>query len=154
MQDSLKSVKQVWQKLQALSATDLRLLGHTAMLMAAIRLGLWLLPFQTLRRWLSKRYPLGQRRQSNSAAVIQKVVWAVEVVSWRMPGGVLCLARALTTQALLRRHGCDCELRIGVAKSAAGALEAHAWVEHQGRVIIGGMPGFSRFHPLPSLEGK
>lgn len=124
----------------------------TLILLAAIRLGLWLLPFQTLLQSLEK---LG-RSASPSLSVspslsISHIVWRVNVSSRYLPG-VKCLARALATQLLLNRCGYSSELQIGVAKSEQGELEAHAWVEYQGKVIIGGLSTLSRFVPLPRLN--
>jgi hypothetical protein len=45
-----------------------------------------------------------------------------------------CLTRALTAQALLAREGVDAELRIGVQRAGA-QVEAHAWLEYQGRPV-------------------
>lgn len=47
-----------------------------------------------------------------------------------------CLRQALVLWFLLRRRGMPAELRIGVRKTAEG-LEAHAWVESDGRVLDG-----------------
>jgi hypothetical protein len=63
-----------------------------------------------------------------------------------------CLTQALAGQVLLSRHGHPASLRIGVARSAAGEFQAHAWVECHGRIVIGGAQTLSRFTPLPSLE--
>jgi hypothetical protein len=65
---------------------------------------------------------------------------------------VKCLARALATQHLLAVNGYGAQLRIGVAKESSGKLEAHAWVEYQGNVIIGGLQHLSAFTPLPPLN--
>jgi len=40
-------------------------------------------------------------------------------------------------QFLLERRGYSADLRIGLAREAQRQLMAHAWVEHQGRVIFG-----------------
>jgi hypothetical protein len=69
-----------------------------------------------------------------------------------MPGHVKCLARALTTKTLMKQHGYTAELRIGVMRSQAGQLEAHAWIEYQGEVIIGQLHNLVEFTPLPSLR--
>ena len=45
-----------------------------------------------------------------------------------------CLQQSLTLWYLLRRRGLDPELRIGVRK-AGDQLEAHAWVQYQGRAL-------------------
>ena len=69
-----------------------------------------------------------------------------------MPGGAKCLAKALTTQVLMERRGCDCAFKIGVAKTDKGELEAHAWIEKDGQVIMGMLPDLDRFKSLPPLE--
>jgi hypothetical protein len=139
------------RKFLRLTSCDRHLLITAALLMSAIRLGLWLLPFRVLRQVVKS---LTAVRPAPQQISINQVVWAVEVASGYMPGGVKCLARALTTQILLSRRGYSTELRIGVAKNQQGQLEAHAWVESQGSVIIGELADLTRFTPLPNLEGK
>jgi Transglutaminase-like superfamily len=65
-----------------------------------------------------------------------------------------CLAQALAGQTLLAQQGEPAVLRIGVAKNEAGKLEAHAWVESQGRIVIGASLDLCRYTQLPSVEGK
>ena len=138
-------------KFLGLPRSERRLLLNAAFLLGAIRVGLWLLPFQTLRRLLARIY--ATRTQLQKRVSVGRVVWAVEVVSWYMPG-VKCLARALATQMLLNQHGHPAHLRIGVARSETGQLQAHAWVESQGRIVSGGLRDLWRYTPLPPLEGK
>lgn len=146
----MKPLRKVWY----LSPSDRYLLVTSLGLLSAIRLGLWLLPFRTLLRVLGKvSQPISPPGQAINPASVGKIVWAVNVVSRYMPGGVKCLARALTTQVLMSQHGHIPELRIGVAKGEEGNLEAHAWIEHQGQVVIGNLRDLSRFIPLPSLQG-
>ena len=138
-------------KLISLTSSDRQLLVKTALLLGIIRLGLWLLPFQTLRR-LVVRMIQTTSVQKQDQVFVNKVVWAVRVVSRYMPGKVKCLARALTTQVLLGRCGYQSQIRIGVAKNKQGQLEAHAWVESQGRIIIGGLKDLGRYTLLATLE--
>lgn len=138
-------------KFLQLTRSERRLLLSAALLLGAIRLGLWLLPFQTLRRLLVR---ITGKKQLQAARVsVGRVVWAVEVVSRYMPG-VKCLARALATQALLRQYSHQAHIRIGVARSQKGQLQAHAWVEIQGRIVSGGLKDLWRYTPLPLLERK
>jgi len=67
----------------------------------------------------------GKKQLQAARVSVGRVVWAVEVVSY-MPG-VKCLARALATQALLRQYSHQAHIRIGVARSQKGQLQAHAW---------------------------
>lgn len=134
-----------------ISGSDQKLLVISLIILAAIRLGLWLLPFRTLLKLLTK-ISQPTNAQITNKVTVGKIVWTVNAASRYMPG-VMCLARALTTQVLMSRYGHSGQLRIGVAKTERGKLEAHAWVEHQGRVAIGNLQDLSRFIPLPSLEG-
>ena len=82
-----------------------------------------------------------------------RVVWAVVVASRYVPMST-CLTQALAAQVLLARRGYSAHLHIGVAKEGAEAkLKAHAWVESDGKVLIGGSePG--RYTHLLALEGE
>jgi hypothetical protein len=138
-----------------LSLPESILLLATFSVLAAVRVGLFLLPFRILLQILgdiSQTSRISTQVYRGTDA-IRKVVWAVEVSSRYMPGGAKCLARALTTKVLLNWHGYTPDLRIGIAKSDHGQLEAHAWIEYQGRVVIGNLRDLTRFIPLPSLEG-
>jgi hypothetical protein len=111
-----------------------------------------------LRRFLERLSQVNPERQDvgeqqGCTLTTDTIVWAVDIASHYMPGGVKCLARALTTQVLMSRYGYSPELRIGVAKGERGQLEAHAWVENQGQVVIGYLGNLSRFTPMPSFEG-
>ncbi len=137
-----------------LSSGDRKLLLKTFILLGLVRLGLWLLPFTTLRRVLVSISRVKSSQQEVNQREVAKVIWAVNQSGRYMPGGVKCLARALTTQVLMSRRGYLSELRIGVAKSETGQLEAHAWIESQGQVLIGHLRDLSRFTLLPSWEGQ
>jgi len=138
-------------KFLGLAPSDRFLLFIAFLLLLAIRLGLWLLPFKVLLRGLGKISNTSPQMHPASSDDLDKVSWAVNQASRLMPK-VKCLARALTAQVLLRWRGCCADLRIGVAKSESGKLEAHAWVESQGRIIVGSLADLSRYTPLPSLE--
>jgi len=135
-------------KFLSLKKSDRRLLISAVLLLGTIRIGLWLLPFPAWRRLLAQMTTTNKKLQQS----VNQVAWAVGVASRFMPGGVKCLARALATQILLAQQGHEAELRIGVAKGEAGQLEAHAWVESGGKVVIGGLKDLGRYTPLPNLE--
>jgi hypothetical protein len=132
--------------------SDRYLLLSAALLLGLVRLGLWLLSFQTLQQVLARLSQPTCKPQTVDESSIEKIVWAVNVASSYTPGHVKCLARALTTQVLLNRCGYSPELRIGVAKGDKGKFEAHAWVENQGEIVIGHLSDLVRFTPLPSFS--
>jgi hypothetical protein len=82
-----------------------------------------------LRAWAS--------RPGNRTIAVDRLAWAVEVASRRMPRAT-CLCRALALQRLLAKNGHDSELRIGVEKDN-GRFGAHAWLIHDGQVLIGAL---------------
>ena len=131
-----------------LSPAERSLFFRALLFVAVIRTGLRLIPFRVLRN--------GVEHFSKSAGVrceldrrnIRQITWAVEAASRRIPG-TTCLPRAMAVHLLLGRRGQPSELRLGVALKPGCALEAHAWVEVHGRVVIGGeVDGFERFVPL------
>ena len=123
------------------------------MLLVAVRLGLWIAPFASLRRWTAR---LGRPRDPSSGAVplpAERIAWAVSAASGRVPGGQNCLARALTTQTLLARYGHPARLRIGVAHTTERGFHAHAWVETRDGLVLreSTLEGFTAL-PLLDLE--
>ena len=126
-------------RFRALSSDERRLLIRAVLLLAVIRLGLGRLPFTALRRlvthdWQKARLAAGDHRQ-----VADRIVWAVTAAaSRRVPGPTTCLSRALAVHAMLSRRGYPSRLHIGVVRGGEGELEGHAWVESDGRVLIGG----------------
>jgi hypothetical protein len=62
----------------------------------------------------------------------ERAAWAVTAVARRMPG-TYCLSWALALRGLLAQAGSEATLRIGVAAAPAGALNAHAWIDCDGR---------------------
>lgn len=134
-----------------LPPSDQALLVETAALLAAIRAGLCVLPFRVLRRVLVRMASAAARRSPADRAVAERVGWAVGVAGRHVPACRLCLAQALAAEVLLARRGCPARFRIGVARPAESKLQAHAWVESGGAVVVGGRESASRFTPLRLL---
>ena len=63
-----------------------------------------------------------------------------------LPGTYNCLPRALTAYVLCRQRGYPVELRLGVALDGETSFEAHAWVESEGRIVLGNLPELEKFH--------
>jgi hypothetical protein len=119
-------------------------------LLSTIRLMLWLLPFQSTMRFLtrfSQKTPAPRLPDCNAAS---QVGLAVARASRFVPQAT-CLPQALAAQVLLKRLGFPAELRIGVAKNGARELQGHAWVENQGRIMVG-EEGAEIYFPLPALQ--
>jgi Transglutaminase-like superfamily len=77
-------------------------------------------------------------RDASTARVYASVL---DMVARNTPLGlVTCLPRSLTLWWLLRRHGVESELRIGVRRESA-RIVAHAWVVCHGAVVGETDPG-------------
>lgn len=66
-----------------------------------------------------------------------------------LPWHSTCLIEALAARRMLGRRGLTSSLRIGVRLGANGDVEAHAWVEYQGEVLIGNIADLEQFLALP-----
>jgi len=120
-------------------------------LTAVIRAGLTSLSFAQLRSMTARLMVAGKFR-SRSGPAPERIAWCISVASRYIPGAT-CLTQALTAQIFLVRRGYDSVLRIGVARDRNGNFMAHAWVEHEGRVVIGEV-GCEEFTPLPVVGGR
>ena len=63
-----------------------------------------------------------------------------------------CLSQSVTLHQLLRRAGVAAQLRIG-ARRAADGIEAHAWVEHDGRPLNDSADVAARYPPFTAAAG-
>lgn len=137
------------RKLLRLTAAERRHLLVALLLLWAVRLALWMLPFRAVLRHIadSGLAPDGPGR--TNPQLVERDVWVVKVASRYVPRAT-CLTQAVTLMLLLRRHGQPASLRIGVARDGSAPLSAHAWVESQGRVLIGDT-GRQRYTPLPTI---
>lgn len=126
-----------------LSWWELLLLLEAVITVGAVRLALWLLPYDKVRAYLKRPQPVSKHSQP-PAIVVRFVAAASQFIP-----AATCLTRAVAAQLLLRRNGHDASLQIGVSKKASDTLLAHAWVESGGVIVIGGdeVEGLTRLRP-------
>jgi hypothetical protein len=126
------------------------LVVEAALHLAAAKTILVFVPFE---RW---RTQLESSDASKSEAFppswrVRELVWAVNGVSTPFGEALNCLPRALATRWMMQRRQWPNTLQLGVARSAEGKFEAHAWIEYRGAVIMGLVPDLHRFVKLPPL---
>lgn len=135
----------------SLSASERWVLAQAALLLVLVRIGLSLLPFRVVRRLLGFAAVRTRPSWENAGLLVDEVVRAVEMAGRHVPAVCsTCLTQALVAQLLLSRRGLEALLRIGVVKTEHGKIEAHAWVESGGRVVIGGHE-LERYNTLATL---
>lgn len=126
----------------------------TFALTVTVRLALWLIPFRVIRR-LVESAPAVSFLQGKLTP--RQIAWLVHVAS-RNVFRATCLTQALTAQLLLNGAGLENQLHIGVAVADGAelckAFESHAWVECEGRVLVGGAEQSARYSKILTLEGR
>jgi hypothetical protein len=125
-----------WQKFMELPRPEQWLLLQALLVLPLIGLGLRLLGLRRLQNLLSHcplKEPGGvpEEEISDLAQVHARIV---EIAARHGLYRATCLRQSLALWWLLRYHGVETNLRIGV-KSGAIRLEAHAWVELQGQPL-------------------
>ena len=138
-----------WSRFRSLSRADQALVIEAATLLVFVRLGTVLLSFSALRRALEGYVRLAPRLDRDSSrARVDRVAWAVSAVARRRPVRTTCLVESLAVDAMLRRRGYACALRVGVRPPCERTLAAHAWVEHQGAVVFGATEDLAEYSVL------
>ena len=140
------------RKFLCLSNAERWILIKVALLLAVIAVSKRLLPFRTVRRLLARAADRPVGRQHADRLSAQRVVWAVEAASRHIPRTKSCLTQALAAQLMLTRRGYPALVHLGVTRGEQGQFQAHAWVEMEGKAVIG-RSGLERFTPLTLLKG-
>ena len=145
--DWWRSVRRRLGKFRRLNGPERWLTVRVVGLLAIVRIGLWTMPFRTMQAFAAR---LGDRRFSPRCKRLspQELTSLVSVGADYVPGAS-CLTQALVAQAILKRYGYRPVLRIGVTRGPMGYFGAHAWVECDGRVMIGDVPSLNDYAAFP-----
>lgn len=119
-------------RFRALSWSERYLLVLSMLLLPLFWMGLCACGPSRFQAWLI-RSPVAEGA-SPCAERLAAIAALVNIAGRYSPGPSTCLTRSLLLIWLLRRRGVRGELRIGVRLVDSG-LEAHAWVEYQGKPI-------------------
>jgi hypothetical protein len=137
------------RKLLALPAARRSLVCEAAMAVAAARFLLLLFPLRRVRPLMAA--VARRRANSNRFATAGDVAWALLAVTRRFSG--TCLANAVAAQTLLMKYGYPCTMRVGAALKE-GHFAAHAWVERDGEIVVGGPRSvIADYAPFPDWDG-
>jgi hypothetical protein len=128
-----------FDRLISLSPLEQRLFLKTLLLIAAVRLALWVVPYRILRRNLPRMsQPSTETVTPETAALLAQTARHVTICARFVPEAT-CLTQAITAQILLSHQRLTSTIRIGVARGGEmESLRAHAWLECHGLVVVGG----------------
>lgn len=110
----------------------------------ATRAILWLVPFTILQKGLRGFLSPKAKTPETDWTQISKIVRSVRFAGKVVPAAT-CLTQALAALLLIHSSGQNSELKIGVAKDEKNHFKAHAWLETEGRIIIGKLPGHNDY---------
>jgi len=147
----LRSTRRRLRKFLSLPSSERLLLIKSALMLMAIKVGLKLLPFRHLNSLLARTSHTPRHSRKNGSFKPDQLVRSVDIASRYIPGAGNCLVQALSAQALLARHGHPATVRIGVTHDEENQFKAHAWLESEGKVVIGG-PDLDGYAPLLAIE--
>ena len=122
----------MWRKALTLDRDRRALLVEAAWYLVRVWLTLRLLPFSTLAASLDR----DRVRRGVVPADIAAVRWAVEAAARHLPISLTCLPQAFAASWMLMARGGRPLLHYGVAKRE-NCFEAHAWVEQDGKPVVG-----------------
>lgn len=125
-------------KFFSLSLRSRILLVETTLLVLFIVAGIHLVGFARVRKVLHL-IASNTTVSSNQPDTLNEVVRAVTVACNTLPGSNACLIRALAAKTLLMHFNIQSELVIGVRclTTMHENMSAHAWVEHEGQIVLG-----------------
>ena len=133
-----------------LSASDWLLILQASSWFAVVEFGLRVVKVKSLLAVLQSdkrdEREYGERVPANA----ERVAYCVALASRLHPLRPTCLKKALVLNTMVARGAVKVRVIIGAAKSE-GKLDAHAWLEHEGRIILGGL-GSERYSPLYCLD--
>ena len=109
------------------------------MLLAA-RLLIAAIPFRIWRTWLGGSSDFAAPPDAGAA---RRLAAQVERAAWRLPFASKCLPQAMALSWLLRRSGSVHRVVFAVRPPGqrGGTDDLHAWVEVDGRIVLGDLPG-------------
>ncbi|RIV89756.1 lasso peptide biosynthesis B2 protein [Aurantiacibacter xanthus] len=115
-----------------LGSRHFALLCKTLAVVVTMRLALLVTKHRHIAQHITvKPAPSGYVREASTLA------WAVRNTARIVPFAH-CLTQALSLQYLLGQQGMTSTIRVGVQMARNGTLDSHAWLIHDGTVLLGG----------------
>src|SRR5262245_42951525 len=120
--------------LNSMSWADRGLVAEAAVMLAAARATLAILPFRWFEPWLS----LNRAGDAPSnPLLVRRVRSAVNIAARNLPLKVVCLPQAMAAKVMLARRATRSSLWIGTTRADDGELILHAWLEAGGMIVTG-----------------
>lgn len=147
----MRKIRNLWAR----PWSDWWMLFRALLLTGLIRGALSIWSLRKVTRGLRRVAQLLPQWSEETPTYCERAIWATRATGYRLLPERPCLTQALVLQYLLLRRGVDSsELKIGVTKGTEGELMAHAWVERNKRVLIGGKESPSKYQQLAGVAHR
>lgn len=133
-------------KLRALSFSEFLMLVVSVLTLPVVSVLLKLRGFRKTERFMALFSRLGIQPEASPVRV-EQAARMVSIAAVRGPYKARCLEQAITVWWMLGVMGISSTIRLGIYKSGQ-SVEAHAWVLHEGKIVIGQMNEQKEFTPL------
>ena len=123
-------------RFRALSGADKWMLLHATVWLALARLMLLFMPFRKLAGTLSGAHE--SATGNPDPELLERIGFAVRAAAANVPWRADCFPQSIAGRMLLRHHGYNSTIHIGVEKRGKDELAGHAWLTCGGTVVTGG----------------
>lgn len=148
-------ITDTFRKLWRHSWDDWRMLFYAGGLTGLVRAALSVVSLRQVVHGLRRTAARLPQWKEATPTYRRQAVWAARTAGRRLLPERPCLTQALILQYLLLRRGDDsAQLHIGVAKREEEGFLAHAWVERDGDVLIGGPASPNTYERFDDLGSK
>jgi hypothetical protein len=130
-----------------------RLPAVSSVLMVGASLAVRMFPLPRAVSIVRRFAVLAPSGPADTEAYVRRLARSIEIAARYNAVASSCLMQAVVAFALLRRRQIEAELVIGVLRRE-DRLEAHAWVNSAGRIIVGDLGGTAgvSYRPLYHLH--
>jgi len=139
-----------WEKCRELQWHERRILVGAVLLLPTVEVAIRVFGYRRTHKWIWRFVRAGGSPR-DPAVVVSRVARLVGVAAHHGIYRANCLRQALVTSWMLARRGVETKLVIGVRKDRDG-FAAHAWVEYQGEIIIGGKDSTALYQQIFSHD--
>ena len=143
-----------YKKILILSPEERALCLHAAFWLVKIFIFLKVFPYRKVLISIQKRAlkPVFHRRSRILSA--DNICRIIEKCARNLPIALTCLPQALAGFVLCRQYGYKANLRIGARNVPSAGFTAHAWLEFEGRIIMGALPDIDSYAVFKSEENS
>ena len=124
-----------------LSLFDWYIFLRAWLLMWLVRISLGTVKYQKTRNFFRRSVASGQSRE------LSELMTGILIAERRFPKKN-CLTVAIAVERILASYGYDCTLHMGAGKKA-DMLHGHAWVKHNGQILVGYYKGIEKLKEFP-----